>query len=571
MFHKLYKNIYFLGLKSGYLLRDFCNFLVRKIKAPLKAIGAFFFAGFLLFDKTVFRKIRHGAKAFKAFFVDVKRAWSNLVDTMKHDKKYGKKLFKYYMQKAFHRHGYVVKTVVNIVLPILMFTLLCYTIGHYSARTLALEVKYNDAVIGYVESEQEYREAQEQVVSRLSSVAKVEQQADAAKDKAVTFAIKPVKRSEIQDANVLCDELLKRGNNKTTNACGIYINDEFLCAVKNETDATTVFDTMLRSYKTDDPNDVVGFVEKIAYVQGLYPDTPETIWDASKLSERLNSKKEAAEYYTAQPGDSLSGIASRFHLKIAQLQVLNPSLTENIHIGDRILISREVSYIQVQVTRTEKRRVATAFETVKEENNKLYSGTKRVKQKGQQGEDEITELVTYVDGVRVSTKQISRETVKSPVSEIIQIGTKKSSGYSGGPVGPYTPTSYGGRFVWPAVGAYNISSPYGGKRRHMGIDIVKPGGHSTGALIIAADSGRVVKAGWFSTFGQCVIIDHGGGVQTLYAHMIEGSIKVRVGQQVSQGQAIGNIGSTGNVTGPHLHFEVRINGKRVNPLPYLRK
>lgn len=571
MFHKLYKNIYFLGLKSGYLLRDFFRFLVKIIKTPLKAIGTFFFAGFLLFDKAVLRKIRNAGKEFKAFFMDAKRAWSNLLDTMKHDKKYAKNLWKYYVDKAFHRHGHVVATIVNIVLPVLMFTMLCYTVGHYSSRTLALEVKYNDAVIGYVETEKDFHEAQEQVISRLSTVAKVEQQSEAEKNKPLSFAVKPVRRSDIQDANVLCDELLKRGNNKTTNACGIYINDKFLCAVKNETDATTVFDAILNNYKTDDPNDVVGFVEKIAYVQGLYPDTAETIWDASKLSERLNSKKEEAEYYVAQPGDSLSGIASKFHLKIAQLKALNPSLTENIHIGDKILVSREVSYIQVQVTKTEKRRVSTAFESVKEENKKLYAGTKRVKQKGQNGEDEITELVTYVDGVRVSAKQISRTTVTAPVTEIIQVGTKKSSGYYGDSVGSYTPTSYGGRFVWPAVGAYSVSSPFGGRRRHGGIDIVKPGGHSTGALVIAAGSGRVVKAGWFSTYGQCVIIDHGGGVQTLYGHMIQGSIKVRVGQRVSSGQALGNIGSTGNVTGPHLHFEVRINGRRVNPMPYLKR
>ena len=79
----------------------------------------------------------------------------------------------------------------------------------------------------------------------------------------------------------------------------------------------------------------------------------------------------------------------------------------------------------------------------------------------------------------------------------------------------------------------------------------------------------MITAGRHSSYGNYVIIDHGGGVHTLYAHMLNGSLKVSAGQSVSAGQAIGNIGSTGNVTGPHLHFEVRINGNRVNPLPYL--
>lgn len=575
MFDKFYKNIYFLGLKSGYLIRDFFRFIGKKITVPLKAIGAFFFAAYLLLDRTVFGQIRRMLRECKALFLDMKRAHKNLRDTRKHDPQYMKKLYKYYVKQAFSRHRRILTAAVNFCLPIFMFILLCSTIGHYRAQTLALEVQYNNSVIGYVQSEQDFYDAQNMVQERLSAVSKVEQKADSAASEKVSFAVKPVKRSEIHDANVLCEEMLRRSNQKTTNACGVYIDDNFLCAVKNETDATTVFDSILQNYKTDNENDVVGFVEKIAYVQGLYPDTKETVWDAGQLSDRLNSKKEAAEYYTCLPGDTLSGIASKFGIKMADLKALNPGLTENIHIGDKLLVSREVSYIQVKVTKTEKRTVSIPFQSEKEENKKLYAGQKRVKQKGQNGEELITELVTYVDGVRVSSKEISRVTTKQPVNEITQVGTKKSSGYAGGPVGPYNTTSYGGRFIWPTVGAYNISSPFGRRwgRMHTGIDIVKPGGKSTGTLIVAAGSGRVIKAGSNGAYGNCVIIDHGDGVQTLYAHMLDGSIKVRVGQKVSTGQAIGNIGSTGRVSGPHLHFEVRLNNgrTRVDPMPYLKR
>ena len=221
----------------------------------------------------------------------------------------------------------------------------------------------------------------------------------------------------------------------------------------------------------------------------------------------------------------------------------------------------------MQITRTETRTVSVPYETEKVETSSLYSGTKRVKTKGVNGEQVVTELVTDVDGVRTSAKEVSRVTTKQPVTEVIQVGTKKA--YSSGYSGSYSTTSYGGRFIWPAIGAYSISSGYGGSRHHGGIDIVKPGGHSTGALVVAAGSGTVTTAGYHSSYGYYVIINHGGGVSTLYAHMLKGSLKVSVGQHVSAGQAIGNIGSTGNVTGPHLHFEVRINGNRVNPRPYL--
>ena len=570
MFHSLYKNIYFLGLKSGYLLRDIFKFIYKKLSIPFKALWTFVVAGFLLFDKKVLDRIRHFRVEMTDFFADVKRVQKTLKETYQSDKKAGKALLSEYIKKAFHRHSHVFSTLGNVALPLFMFVLLLSAIGHFRAQTVALEVRYNDAVIGYVESENVFHEAQNMAQSRLSAVAKVEQ--DNKKTENVSFALKPVRRSDLQDSNVLCDELLRRSDNKTTNACGIYIDDNFLCAVKNETDATTVFDKILKNFQTDDPSDVVGFVENIDYVQGLYPDSKEILWDAGKLSSQLNSKKESAEYYTVKAGDTFSGIASSFHLKQAELKALNPNYDDTLHVGDQLLVSREVSYIQVKVTKTEQRTVSVPFETEKVENNKMYKGQKKVKQKGKNGEELVTELVTYVDGVRVSATEIGRETIQNPVKEIVQIGTKKDSPFGGGPVGPYDTTNYGGRFIWPAVGAYNVSSGFGGRRHHGGIDIVKPGGKSAGCLVVAAGSGRVVKAGRHSSYGNYVVIDHGDGIHTLYAHMQNGSLKVHAGQYVSAGQAIGNIGETGRAFGAHLHFEVRVNNgrTRVNPMPYLK-
>ena len=126
-----------------------------------------------------------------------------------------------------------------------------------------------------------------------------------------------------------------------------------------------------------------------------------------------------------------------------------------------------------------------------------------------------------------------------------------------------------GRYVNPAEGpitspyGYRIHPIYGTMRFHSGIDI----GAYYGSSILAADSGVVIEAGWIGGYGNTVMIDHGGGYSTLYGHCSQ--IYVSNGQFVNQGEPIAAVGSTGNSTGPHLHFEVRINGDPVDPLGFI--
>lgn len=167
--------------------------------------------------------------------------------------------------------------------------------------------------------------------------------------------------------------------------------------------------------------------------------------------------------------------------------------------------------------------------------------------------DEQRQVQKQYDELEASSNEIARELQK------LQSEGSKS---------PYT----GGKLVWPTPGYYTITSPFGWrvhpilhtKKLHTGIDIGAP----MGASVVAANDGTVVIAGWVSGYGNTVVINYGGGISTLNGH--NSVLLVSTGQKVKRGQVISKVGSTGNSTGPHCHFEVRQNGTPVDPMPWLK-
>lgn len=572
MFENIYNQIYYIGIQTMRYGKRFFKWLWALILKPVKTIGMLFFTVIILIDKFALKTFHESVTEFSKLIADAQ----NVSDKIAEAKAEGKStLFRRllsYVKKAYSRYKKAFVYVLNFVLPIASLFLLVNVVNAWADTTFALEVNYNDKTIGYVQSEAVYKEARELAYDRLDISAASSVVTDDGEETELIgdadYKIKAVKLSQINDASEICDKLIENSDSKITNACGIYIDDSFVCAVKNETDALSVFDSILAEYETDEENAVVSFVENIEYVQGLYPDNESTVKDASYLSEKLNSKKSEAKYYTVQAGDTVSQIAQRFDMTSSQIFNLNPELKENIYIGQQILLSNEVNYIRVQITKTETRTVEIPYETVEVKTDKLYVGDTKTITAGVNGIEEVTELVTYIDGVKVSTKEVSRTTIREAVDKKVQVGTKKNS-YSSGAV-----VSGGGRLLWPAVGAYSISSGYGyrnfGDGWHAGVDIVRSGG-STGCTVVAAEAGTVTFAGWYGSGGYTVIINHGNGLTTMYCHMKAGSLRVYSGQKVVRGQAVGQIGATGYVTGAHLHFEVKVNGKNVNPMNYISR
>ena len=215
--------------------------------------------------------------------------------------------------------------------------------------------------------------------------------------------------------------------------------------------------------------------------------------------------------------------------------------------------------MQVKTVATVSTDSTVPFSTQKVNTDTQVLGYYKVTTAGQNGVKRKVEEIESINGETVSSTVVSDEVVTEPVTQVITVGTapvriaatEKAGVSSSG-------------FICPiAKGKYKVSAYYGDGRNHKAIDLAA----DKGVAIFAAAGGSVTFAGYDGNYGYSVVIDHGNGIKTRYAHA--SALCVSVGQVVSQGDMIAAVGSTGQSTGNHLHFEVIVNGNRVNPAPYI--
>ncbi len=449
-------------------------------------------------------------------------------------------------------------SVFNYALPVICTVLLFNIVTYANSMTYALKLSVNGDFVGYVNSETVFTEAERIVQQRINYMGSTTE--------TVTFdasyQLEAVDYSSTLTKYQLADKLLTSMGADIEYAYGMYIGNGFYGALVDKTPIEETLEDLLDAYRTGAPNEKVAFEASITYEPGLY--LAESIVDPESIIRNITAKKSVATYYTAVQGDSPLAIISKLGLTMDEMARLNPGFSENsmIYVGDKFLVNQEEPVLAVTVTRTEIYTESTAYETEYYNDNTRYQGSTVVMTEGEYGSDRITAEVSYINGVEVRRNVLNRVTVEAPVSKVVAIGTKAA------PPNASISNVEVGKMLWPVGGANGgliseMPYGYGGYYNHKGVDIAAP----AGTPIYAAESGKVILSQWYYGYGKCIMIQHDNGIVTVYGHC--SYLHVGVGERVTQGQCIADVGSTGQSTGNHLHFEVRINGVCMHPLNYL--
>lgn len=419
--------------------------------------------------------------------------------------------------------------------------------------TFGTTVSYNGQVLASVSSES----AAKETLSKLEmATARTLGHPFNLDDELLQYSNGLMPREELVEPEALSEELSDELG-LVVNAYCLYVDGVYIGATPYEGALEQLLEQLTLS--ASDENTISCSFEEEIEIRQQYVATDD-VMNLGHLAETLYSTKTAEVTYEVKKGDTWSQIANRHGLTSKELLALNPGYNvDKLQIGEVLTLSASVPYLTMTVMQREQYVDNVAFAIESTPTSDLYKGDYKVTSKGEYGLADVVANVTYVNGVETERTVLSSVTLKEPVTEYRLEGTKERPSWH--------PT---GTFRWPTSG--RITSYFGGRKspggigstNHKGMDIAGP----RGTPIYAADGGIVTYAGWKGGYGYVVIINHNyNGYETFYAH--NSKLLVSVGQTVYKGQQIAKMGSTGNSTGSHCHFEIRYNGVAKNPLNYL--
>lgn len=481
-----------------------------------------------------------------------KKLQKNVRKARKEDEtEYKKALFKFWGSYLFGEDG-VFYTAFNYILPILSIAFLVGIVKYGSGLEYGLSVEYNGREIGMITAEADFEEAEREVQQRIAYSGSEEKI-----DLSAKYSLRIINENDtVYSAAQLANEMLTASDQALKEAYGIYIDGKFIGAVQNKDKVQDALNDRILNFRVDGIVKDLGYKNTVEYSHGIY--LANSVMTEKEAIDLLTSSKDKKAVYIAQRGDTAVSIAQKYNMETEKLEELNPGLSGKCRKGTLVNVIEKESYLPIQYVRELDPVTFLDYESVEVETSSLNVGVRDVIVKGRRGEKVSHVEVTYVDGKEYSRKTISSKITKEPVVEKIGIGV-----YAARPSSPDTILTGSGEFGWPVDGGY-ISDHFGGARNHKGLDIAADGGTD----IYAAADGEVVSAGWNTGgYGYFVQLGHTDEYQTVYGHM--SMVLVDEGQYVSRGQLIGKVGTTGDSTGNHCHFEVRHHGICLNPELFL--
>ena len=334
-------------------------------------------------------------------------------------------------------------------------------------------------------------------------------------------------------------------------AYGIYADGVFVTAVATGEEAELVLENYKKEFVTENTEEVT-FTKNVEVLAARIPKN--SVISTEAALDVLKLPAGGLKIHTVSEGETMFSIAEAAGTSVERIEELNPGVTaDDIQIGAKLNISDTTPVIAVKTKESQTEVEKIAFETNEIKDSTQYKGIKIVVSDGELGEKEVSYDVYRENGIVTEKIATAESVLKDPVAKQVKVGTKERPKHAAT-----------GSFRHP-FSAGRISSRYGLRSRgnHGGLDLAG----ATGSSVIAADGGTISFAGWSNGYGKLIKIDHGNGYVTYYAHL--SSIDVSNGQKVAKGEHIGKVGNTGRSTGPHLHFEIRLNGKTLNPENYI--
>lgn len=394
---------------------------------------------------------------------------------------------------------------VRVLVGTVVVVTIVATSGVWSQLTACYKVVYNGVTLGFIENQSIYDEALNCVDDYVGSA-----DAKSVLNKpSFSFAIK--NKADLMEKNTLAVGMIKKTPGFSY-AYGLFINGNRYLICENYNSIDYNLGIVLNKYEYKGENLTLSFQENVEIIPSYYSN------------DIIFTANETYSYF------------------------------ENNDLPLTVIAT---------VERTAEETVK--YKTVKLESSKKIIGYSVVLCDGQNGKANVTKRYIYKDGKVIDKTEIAREIIKEPIDKRVVYGTASID--SGTLVSKLAGNV---KYLWPVAGTRgtNISAYYGDGRNHKGLDIAMP----LGTNIYSVSDGVVISAGTAtgteSSYGNWVLIKHSDGTtSTAYAHA--SSVYVSVGDVVRKGQVIAAVGSTGNSTGNHLHFEVRKNGVRVDPAPYL--